>query len=664
MLTARHPFDAPSFQQFLDRVMNVTPEPVREWNPGVGDALSDVVTKMLAKDPASRHASCAEVMDDLHRAHSLGTAPPARPASARARAAHEARWRRLVAPALAIGAVVIAASSLALWRVSAGPALPRDRNLAVLGPATPGADEDFASFAVGATERLNARLGRHQQTPGFQLASFQEGLDEQVQSAADARKVLGVELALRPTIERHTDTFHARLDLWDTAHERILRSRTIETPVAQPFVFMDRLYRNAALMVGLTPIEPPTRDVRGAGTLRFVMQGIGRQASASTVEQAQRAVADLEIATRTEPEAAGAQAWLALAELKAYKLGNDHAALERAKSAAVRAVALDSARAEPHRALAAVLASELDSRGSLDEFAKTCRLAPTDDDAWLRWGRTYGRLGKPELELEVYRQAIASRPHCWQPYWWLAASHFRDGQLDEAIRAYQQMIARSPALYRGYANLGGLLVLRGDYGRAIDTLQRSVALRPTKTAFDNLGTAYFNSERLEDAVAAYNQSFQFGSADYQTWLNLGDAYYWLRNRQDQAADAYAQAIRLGRDEIRTRALAGRSFVVMIPANLATVFPKLGQPDSARAFLSVALRADSANSMVQYSAALTYWQLNERQRAITWMRKAVAGGYPIAWLRDSPVFHEWKDVDGFRALVASAAGGPHPVAPTH
>jgi serine/threonine-protein kinase len=666
MLTARQPFAASSYEAILDRVMNATPEPLTQWNPGAGSALSDVVTKMLAKDPALRHGSCAEVMEDLGRVRELGPAPHLAPASTPSAATPRVRRARRTTWAIATGGLLAAVAAAIFSSATSLPALPRDRNLAVLAPVTPASGEDFAAFALGSVERLSAWLQSHQQTPGFQVASFQEGWDEQVRSPRDARQVLGANLALTATLEQHTDTFHARLDLWDTIREKIIRSRSVEAPAAQPFVFLDRIDRDAAAMLGLKTLQDPRSmsDVRGAGTLRFLMQGIGRSVSAANGDQERRAVADLEIASRTEPEASTAHAWLAAGELKAYKLSGDRTALERARVAAVRAVSLDSARPEPHRVLGAVLASELDSRGSLHELEKACRLVPTDDETWVRWGRTYGRLGEPEREREVYRQVIAARPHCWQPHWWLAASWFRDGHPDEAIDAYEQMIRRSPELYRGYANLGGLLVLRGDYGRAIDTLQRSIALRPTKTAFDNLGTAYFNSGRLEDAVAAYNQSFQFGSADYQTWLNLGDAYYWLRNRRDQARDAYTQAVRLGRDESRARALAGRSFAVMIPANLATVFPKLGQIDSARVFLGMALRADSANSMVQYCAALTYWQLNERERAVVWLRKAVDGGYPIAWLRDSPIFLEWREVDGFRALVASATPELPPVAPSN
>jgi len=205
-----------------------------------------------------------------------------------------------------------------------------------------------------------------------------------------------------------------------------------------------------------------------------------------------------------------------------------------------------------------------------------------------------------------------------------------------------------------------VLVLRGDYARAIDTLRRSIELRPTKVAYDNLGTAYFNSGRFDEAIEAYNQSFQFGFAGYQSWLNLGDAYYWLRDRSDQAADAYAQAVRLGRDEQRARLREGRSADVMIIANLATVFPKLGLPDSARIYLRQAVAADSLNPMVAYCAALTLWQLDEKAAAMAWLEKSVRGGYPRVWLRDSPVFESWRTVPAFRALLGDSLAGKRAV----
>jgi tetratricopeptide (TPR) repeat protein len=559
--------------------------------------------------------------------------------------------------ALATGLAVAAGAAWALWRGPLAAPLPAERNLALLAPRTPGADEDFASFALGAVEVLGARLRRHQSRAGFQLAPFSESVSEKLATATEARKIQGANLALLSSFEQGTDTFRAQLELWDAGRSRRIATRTVETPAAKPFVFLDRVEREATAMLGL----PARGDdavaacgVRGAGTLRYLLQGIGRSRSATTAEQSRRAVDDLELACNTEPEAAVPRARLALAELKVYALGDDRGWLERAEVSARAAVERDSSRAEPFWALADALARKNDPAGSLAAYRRAGALDPADDWVALRTARTWAQLGQPERERETYAATIAARPHCWQPYWWLATWHTRRGETQAASGAYRDMIRTAPALYRGYAGLGGILVLEGAYDRAIDTLKISIALRPNEAAFGNLGTAYFHSGRLEQAVEAYNQSFQFGFASYQLWLNLGDAYYWLRGRRDQAANAYTQAVKMGREEGAKGGHDGRTFDVLVPAHLSTIFPKIGQADSARVYLQRALSADSTNAMVQYCAALTFWQLDERERAMDWLERAVRNGYPVAWLRDSPVFDEWRGEAAFRALIAGAS----------
>lgn len=658
LLTLRHPFAGATYDAVLHQIMNATPARACDLDPRVGGRLSDVVGKMIEKDPAQRYASCSAVRTDLVAARDTSAVSPERATRGptAARRSKTAPWARV---AWSLGAVAIVAA-LALWRPWAGATLPKDRNLAVLAPATPQASPDFASSALGLAELLSARLQRHQDRAGFQLASFQEGLEEKVGSAADARKVLGANLAILPTLEQGPNGFRGRIELWDTAREQVIGSRLIETPVAKPFEFLDRLYLESAGLLGLAPRRSPTAieyGIRGAGTLRFVLQGIGRIRSAKTEPEVLAAVADLELACRAEPEASVPRAWLSGAYYRAYGMTKDAAWLAKAERSAREAVGLDSTRAEGHRMLASVLGAQRNMPASLLELERACTLNPTDDDALTRLGRAYGAVGQPEQERETYVAAIERRPHCWKPYWLLATWHFREGHVDESIRAYGDMIRRAPDLCKGYSSLGGLLALRGDYDAAIDTLRHSIALRPTKTAFDNLGTAYFHSGRLNETIDAYNQALQFGFADYLSWLNLGDAYYWLRNREDQAAEAYAQAVRLGREESRMRAQTGRAFDVMIPANLAAVFPKLDQPDSARLYLRHALHADSTNAMVQYCAALTFWQLHDKGRAIAWLDRAIAGGYPTAWLKDSPEFEPWRAEDSFRALIAEASQQP-------
>jgi tetratricopeptide (TPR) repeat protein len=322
----------------------------------------------------------------------------------------------------------------------------------------------------------------------------------------------------------------------------------------------------------------------------------------------------------------------------------------------------DSASATAQKALGHALAVANDPRGALAAFQLALKLEPTDDDAALRVARTWAKLEQPEQERDAYLATIAARPHCWAPRWWLATWYTRHGQVDASVAAYREMIRCDPDRVTGFSSLGGQLVQRGEYGAAIDTLQRAVAIRPDDVAYQNLGIAYFNLGRLQESVDAFNQSFQFGNATYVSWMNIGDAYYFLRGRRDQAAEAYGQALELGRRAVLDRLQHHSAFNAQIPADLSTVFARLGRPDSARVYLRAALSADSTNSMVQYGAALTCWELRERESALAWLAKAVGGGYPVAWLRDSPVFREWRSLEGFRSLVAGTGPSP-PVAPS-
>jgi tetratricopeptide (TPR) repeat protein len=606
---------------------------------------------MMAKDPARRYETCGEVMRHLSTVRRQGAAAP-REAIAAAPARRAIPWP-VIAGAAAL--LAVAGTAWGVWH-GIGMALPAERNLAVLAPLTPGAGEDFAAFALGAIELLAARLQKHQARPGFQLASFDETYDEKVASAYDARRIQGVNLALRSTLEQRTDSFRARLELWDAKRNRVIASRSLETPISKPHEFLDRLYRESTRILSVPPIGGDAvaeTGVQGAGTLRFLLLGMGRTRIAATEEQARRAVEDLENACRAEPDAGIARAWRSWAERECYRLGRDTAWLDRAVASAREAVARDSTRAEAYRFLGHALENRRDRGGAVTAFGRSVEIDPSDDATVLRLARSHAHLGQPELERKIYEATISSRPHCWQPYWWLATWHFRQGNFEESAHAYREMIRRSPDLYRGYSNLGALLILSGAYEQAIDTLNLSIALHPSEVAFDNLGTACFNTRRFQEAVNAYNQAFQFGFASYVMWANLGDAYYWLPGRRERATEAYAEAVRLGREEISKHERGVSAHEAIVPAVLSTVFPKIGQADSARAYLARALRADSTNSRIQQCAALTWWQLGDRTQALASLERAVRGGYPVAWVRDSPMFEDWRAEPAYRALITGA-----------
>jgi serine/threonine-protein kinase len=662
LLTGQQPFAGATYPAVLNHVLHTVPPPVHEANPEAGPTLSALIATLMAKDPAERPASAGDLLARLRLARAAGAeplsakAPASRPRVQRPRLPSRAAWVLPLAAAMPIVAV-----GGTLWVRGRGAALPAERNVAVLqpAPASGARSPDAESFALGFAEIMSGTLQRHVSLAGFQMASFKEGFDEGVRTPAEAREVLGANLALVPALDQEPGLLRVRFELFDTVTGKRLRVREVRGPASEPFAFIERARAEATAMLGLASSDSGAGlGLRGAGTLRFCFQGIGRLRAAEDTVAALGAIADFETACRTEPESAVARAWLAAARLKIYLLTRETTWLERAEATALEARRIDANRAEPHRVLGMVYAAMQRNDDALVAFERAFVLDPSDDDVAYRRGRLYGRLGDKARERAVFEEVARLRPHAWQPHWWLGAWHFREGQITDAIAAYDRMVERAPLLHKGHASLGGALILDGQYARAIETLRRSVALRPTRVAFDNLGTAYFNARRADEAISAYNQSFQFGFADYESWLNLGDAYHWLKGREDLALEAYAQSAQLGRQEIVDRSQRGGSVDPLIPAHLATIFPKLGHADSAHVYLDRALRGEDGNPMVDYCAALTWWQLGDRERALEWLERSVAAGYPVIWLRDSPIFDEWRSAPRFAALVAEGRRDPN------
>src|SRR4029077_18879598 len=90
MLTAQHPFTGGSYEVVVDKIMRTPPRPAAELNPAVSPQLSGVIARMLARDPAQRFASCAEVVaalaaarggtgEQFTQATTMAAQPPADP---------------------------------------------------------------------------------------------------------------------------------------------------------------------------------------------------------------------------------------------------------------------------------------------------------------------------------------------------------------------------------------------------------------------------------------------------------------------------------------------------------------------------------------------------------------------------------------------------------
>lgn len=67
LLTGERPFSGDSFTSISYKIVHVEPIPPRTVNPAVPEAYNRILARLMAKDPAKRYASGAELIDDLKR---------------------------------------------------------------------------------------------------------------------------------------------------------------------------------------------------------------------------------------------------------------------------------------------------------------------------------------------------------------------------------------------------------------------------------------------------------------------------------------------------------------------------------------------------------------------------------------------------------------------
>ncbi|HZQ95539.1 MAG TPA: FG-GAP-like repeat-containing protein [Candidatus Sulfotelmatobacter sp.] len=99
------------------------------------------------------------------------------------------------------------------------------------------------------------------------------------------------------------------------------------------------------------------------------------------------------------------------------------------------------------------------------------------------------------------------------------------GYLDQAERAFQQVIANKPDQVDAYYNLGTLYLRRNAPQPAKDNLEKAVTLRPNyPEAWNNLGMLAAQAGNNEEAVRNFQRSLELRPSYSTALLNLGNLY--------------------------------------------------------------------------------------------------------------------------------------------
>jgi TolB-like protein/DNA-binding SARP family transcriptional activator len=354
-----------------------------------------------------------------------------------------------------------------------------------------GADEYFSD---GMTEEIITALSK---VEGLRVAARTSAFafKGNSETVSEIGRQLGVGTVLEGSVRLAGDRLRVTAQLinvkdgyhlWAEAYDRDLRDVfAVQEEIAQAIV--------GALRVKLggettAMVVRPTADLAAYDHYLKGLHAVNQRSGGSLVQ----AVAYFEQAIARDPRFARAYAGLADAYvlLPGYSVTKSSEAWPKGRTAAERALALDSTLAEAHATLAyGKFLFDSDWRGAEQGFRQAIALNPRYPTAHHWYGDFLGGRGDLEGYLQEIRRAQALDPLSRQIGTEVGRALYALRRNDEAVTQLQQVLRADPAFAGAHVTLGRVYIEQGRLADAVGEFQQAVELRG-RNALDVAYLAY------------------------------------------------------------------------------------------------------------------------------------------------------------------------------
>ena len=585
MLTGSTPFPGRSPQATLAAQVTEAPDTVTRRRPAVPPLLATLVMKCLEKRPADRPQTAADVMHELDALSTPSGGMTPTSALPAARSNSFARRAMITAAGVAglalIGLVAMRARSSSS-PVSTASVVPA---IAVLPFENRGRPEG-QEFTDGMTEEITNRLSsvRGLRVIGRQSASAYAATTKTPQQIAQE---LGVQYILTGTVrwDKGSDgkemvrvspallRTNDATQVWADAYQTVLSGMfEVQSKVATEVA-------NALNVALLAPEKDalaakPTDNVEAYS---FYLRANDLLLRSIQIRDYRLAIDALEKAVAADPKFALAYARLSYAHIEMFWFDGDRstARLQKAKTAAEKALQLDPSLAAAHFALGIYYYHGfLDYDHALAELSEAEKNRPNDFETVFFKAAIERRQGKWKEATANMQRAIALEPRIGTDVSDVANTYFFIRDYDEALRLSDRGMVLDPTDAQAYGIKGSIAIARsGDVNEAIRLKRQQFDAQPDAgiAAYNALGDGWPGTEdpKLRDAAVSLSWSPDRGD---KTAFYLGKMELFLGMKDQSKARLYADsAVAAAIQKIR-----GRPEDALFHVQLASARAVLGQ----------------------------------------------------------------------------------------
>ncbi len=195
-----------------------------------------------------------------------------------------------------------------------------------------------------------------------------------------------------------------------------------------------------------------------------------------------------------------------------------------------------------------------DISGALAKWQKSLGLDPADARANNGMGIALGMSGKPDDGIPYFQKAIQSQADFFEAYYNLGIIFTKEGRVNEAAEAWQNVVRIRPAFAQGHEELGYTLYLQAKYSDALSQLRKAVEEEPNRVlalrlAANLLATSPDSSIRNgAEAVTLAAKARQLSEGHDPAVLDTLSAAYAETGNFSQATEIEQQAVALAVQE--------------------------------------------------------------------------------------------------------------------
>ena len=509
-LAGHHPFRVEHAASTAGGILRCDPAQLPTGAPA---EMNAVLALMLAKEPAQRYQSCAEVLADIRAVHA-GRTPVLGKASARAKRPLPARaiWLAAAVVLVLLISQLLRSSHLRIpW--SAAPVSASSRQLAVLPFETAAQDASSRAFAGGLTETLAAKLGEIADRYPLEIVPPSEVRMQNVKDAQHARTLLGATLVLEGSLQQSGSTVRIIYSLVDTQSLRQVHSGVITADNANTFAVQDRVIADVLKELDIELAKEDRGRMERHGTKQpeaydYYLRGRGYLQDYDRADSLENAIAGFHRSLDRDPNFALAYAGLGQAFLHKYALAHSPESLAAASDSCSRSAQLDPGSPDGEICLGMLFNATGRYDAATQHLERALKLDSARDESYRELAIAYEGLKRLRDAESLLKKAVALRPHHWAAYKWLGRFYDAHGRYGEAVEQFKRVVELAPDSVDGYSNLGAVYLEQGKYAEAIDVLERSIKIQPTASALNNEGALYFYQRRYADAARSYELAAQ------------------------------------------------------------------------------------------------------------------------------------------------------------